>query len=282
MDETTHKDNRNQKAVRWYSSVLKQDSVSSSESTAMPDVGLERTDAPSHRYSSDVSMDHAIGNAVAKHKFKEFAKLSKDEHLMLQWNMKNVEYALGANISDLSMKFWDSDERHAFDGDHVLLREGYSAVIQHMVRKLESFGDKFESKIDFPVGKVEYARRSTSEKYLDRSLKKRKLIELSDTCSISSQDEKQNVKCDFVVCAVPLGVLKDSVASEAGVTDTETNKLVFEPPLPFSKRDAISTVGFGLLDKLYIQFKTPFWREPLGLSAEKYLFGNSSGVYPHF
>jgi hypothetical protein len=32
---------------------------------------------------------------------------------MLVWNLKNVEYALGANASlDLSMKYWDIDERH--------------------------------------------------------------------------------------------------------------------------------------------------------------------------
>lgn len=53
-------------------------------------LGLARTDAPPHRHSSDVSIDCATGKAIAKHKFREFSKLSRDEHLMLQWNMKNV------------------------------------------------------------------------------------------------------------------------------------------------------------------------------------------------
>ena len=56
---------------------------------------------------------------------------------MLLWNTKNIEYALGANISDLSMKYWDADERHAFEGDHVLLKQGFSAVIEYMLASLE-------------------------------------------------------------------------------------------------------------------------------------------------
>ena len=280
-------------AVRWYSANLKNESNLSAgdKKSHSPtkqygdlneDLGLKKTDAPPHRRSSDISIDHAIGKAVAKHKFREFSKLSEDEHLMLQWNMKNVEYALGANISDLSMKFWDSDERHAFEGDHVLLREGYSAVVDYMVEKIEKYGSKkFQRILNFPIGKVEYARRSTTQKYRDEA--QRKLVELSDSCRVTSEDESTSVKCDFVVCTLPLGVLKHSVSSdpeEGRMTDEE--RVVFEPPLPMSKQDSINTVGFGLLDKLYLQFPTAFWRKPLGLEGDKYLFGNSSGVNPHF
>lgn len=275
---------RNQMAVRWYSAGLgggPEDASKVDDPEAPGNNGgkrwsssqLKKTDAPPHRYSSDMSIDFAIGKAIAKHKFREFSKLTKDEHSMLEWNMKNVEFALGANISDLSMKFWDSDERHAFEGDHVLLKEGYSSIVDHMVQELEKF-EKFKSVTDFPIGKVEYARKTTAQKYPDRA--ERKLVELSDTCSVSTEDGQKTMKFDFLVCTLPLGVLKHSV------TDTETEKkVVFEPPLPPSKCDSINTVGFGLLDKLFLQFETPFWREPLGLERDKYLFGNSSGVNPH-
>jgi len=226
-----------------------------------------------------MSVDHAIGKSIAKHKFREFSKLTKDEHSMLQWNMKNVEYALGANITDLSMKFWDSDERHAFEGDHVLLKEGYSTVVEYMVEKLKEYGGKkFKVELDFPIGKVEYARRSTTEKYQDRS--KRKLVDLSDTCCITSEDGQRSVKVDFVVCTLPLGVLKHALSGESE-NGLHGKNVEFEPPLPLSKCDSINTVGFGLLDKLYLQFPTAFWRGPLGLAGDKYLFGNSSGFNSH-
>ena len=290
---------RKQTAVRWYSANLKSDSKKAAQTmedfkaaTTENDqteagLGLKMTDAPSHRFSSDMSIDNAIGKAIAKHKFREFSKLTKDEHSMLQWNMKNVEYALGANVGDLSMKFWDSDERHAFEGDHVLLKEGYSTVVDHMVKKLKEYGDKkFKVELNFPVGAVEYARRTTTQKYQDRS--QRKLVELSDTCSVTSEDGQRSIKLDFVVCTLPLGVLKHSLSDLPDVPDSSEDgseaiaqKVMFEPPLPVSKRDSINTVGFGLLDKLYLQFATPFWRKPLGLEGDKYLFGNSSGHNSH-
>jgi Flavin containing amine oxidoreductase/PHD-like zinc-binding domain len=265
------------------SSNVQPDNASSSPTKRSEDkrLGLKKTDAPSHRHSSDMSIDIAIARAIQTHKFRDFSKLTKDEHVMLEWNMKNVEYALGANVSDLSMKFWDSDERHAFEGDHVLLREGYSSIVDYMVQKLEQYGEeKFKAISNFPIGKVQYARRSTTEKYSDR--KQRKLVELSDACCVIAEDERRSIKCDFVVCTLPLGVLKHAVEPSTQSEEDTVPKVVFEPPLPESKRDTINTVGFGLLDKLYLQFADAFWREPLGLQGDKYLFGNSSGLHSHY
>ncbi|MGV6838727.1 MAG: FAD-dependent oxidoreductase [Planktomarina sp.] len=51
---------------------------------------------------------------------------------------------------------------------------------------------------------------------------------------------------DAVLVTVPLGVLKN-------------DGIVFEPPLPPQKQRAIDDIGFGLLDKLYLQFDHVFW-----------------------
>ncbi|MCB0101776.1 MAG: FAD-dependent oxidoreductase [Anaerolineales bacterium] len=50
------------------------------------------------------------------------------------------------------------------------------------------------------------------------------------------------------VVTFPLGVLKQGV-------------IKFEPPLPSSKRDAISRLGMGLLSKVYLKFPEAFWDE---------------------
>lgn len=84
--------------MRWYASVLGPGATPGGASCALA------TDAPSHRSSSDVSIDHAIGRVIAKNNQKKFVKLSEIEQNLLRWNVLNINYALGANISDLSMK----------------------------------------------------------------------------------------------------------------------------------------------------------------------------------
>ena len=51
---------------------------------------------------------------------------------------------------------------------------------------------------------------------------------------------------DAVIVTVPLGVLK-------------AQRIAFAPPLPQAKQTAIQRLGFGLLDKLYLQFDDVFW-----------------------
>lgn len=269
-------EDRAQKAVRWYAEGLNKNPAK--------EIKLQQHDAPSHRHSSDVSIDHAVGKAVAKHNHREFRKFGEEEHSLLLWNTKNVEYALGANIPDLSMKYWDSDERHAFEGDHVLLKQGYSMVVRHLEKELRDRGDIFKCEMDFAVGKVEYARKSTTEAYppsLDGRL--RRLVDLSDSCCVVSKDGKRNLKFDFLVSTLPLGVLKESVEAAAASENEEKQPgVVFEPPLPFPKVDAIRNTGFGLLNKVYLQFQQAFWRNSSIFDADgQTLFGNASGLHPH-
>jgi len=277
LEDVVNGEDRNQTAVRWYASVLSDaDALTRDSSVEVKGSRAKAEDAPLHRQSSDMSVDRAIGNAIAHHKLSEFSRLSEDERRMLVWNLKNVEYALGANISDLSMKFWDIDERHAFEGDHVILKQGYSVVIDHLLAQLKRREDRFKCILDFAAGKIEYARRSTTQLYVDSAAQNRRLVELSDTCCITSQNSDSVIKCDFAVCAVPLGVLKESII------DTEIEKrLQFHPQLPDLKCDAIKAIGFGLLDKIYLQFSSAFWRTKDVIAKGQLLFGNATGVNPH-
>jgi len=53
---------------------------------------------------------------------------------------------------------------------------------------------------------------------------------------------------DRVIVTVPLGVLK-------------AESIIFEPPLPADKLEAITRLGFGLLNKVALRFDQPFWPE---------------------
>lgn len=267
-----------QKACRWYGSVL------TSSHAQRSDVHREiplRNPPSKHRETLDITIDNAIGAAMKGR--EEFEHLTDQERNLLLWYAKNAEYALGADLKDLSMMYWDSDETHAFGGDHVLLKQGYSTLVEHILKKCESFGDCFKILKDCPIGKIEFARNSTSHPYRQKesSIKR---IDLSDTCSVESKDGTWRLGFDFVVSAVPLGVLKDSINPRKS-----ESPLTFEPSLPHSKTAAIENVGFGLLDKVYLQFPSAFWRKPgikSSLSGTPFLghdsmiFGNASGLNP--
>ena len=273
-------------AVRWYASefVPTHTCTDGNLGSRVDKIKTRKVPSGRHRDSSDTSVDEAIGKIVANGRLTEFASLSEEERGMLYWNLKNIEYALGANVSDLSMKFWDIDERHAFGGDHVILKQGYSCIVDHLHKKLKQRGDRFTCLLNTPVEVVEYARKSTCNPYFCPTQRHKRFVELSDSCRVIFENctvengAPSSIPCDFVVCAVPLGVLKDSIMEK----NNGSPKLVFEPALPFSKRDAIESVGFGLLDKVYLQFpeaKDAFWRDVL--KEGQTLFGNASACNPH-
>lgn len=53
-------------------------------------------------------------------------------------------------------------------------------------------------------------------------------------------------EADHIVVTLPLGVL-------------QAGKVAFNPELPRKKREAIATLGMGVLNKCYLLFKEPFW-----------------------
>lgn len=264
-----------QKAVRWYASALQK---------AGSEEDPEVTDVPNHRSSTDVSIDHAIGEIMKKK--QRLGMLSDEECNLLNWYTKNTEYALGSNLRDLSMRYWDSDEKHAFDGDHVLLKQGYATVTDYILKRCNEYGKRFQLMTNSPIEKIEYARNTTSHPY-PSSVATKVAVSLSDTCRVTTRDNGTS-NFDFVVCALPLGVLKHSISACVKEEAAPKSKpIIFDPQLPVSKRDAIENVGFGLLNKVYLQFPTAFWRRPGSTQGTPFLangqsiFGNASGFNPH-
>jgi hypothetical protein len=264
-------------------------------------------DVASYRYSSDVSVQIATKEALTRH----CAGFSPEEMHLLNWNIKHAEYSFGANIEDLSMvsnrllkgtsnhfmdltilsalnggcsfrqKYWDADDDYAFKGKHVLLEEGYSTIASAILTKCRESGDSFKLHLDHSVEKIEYDLKCYSRADQDGP---NTSIGVSDTCRITGGAAKSSQTCDFTVVALPLGVLKSSVKESSNRPN-----VVFKPPLPATKVDSIEHVGFGILNKIYIQFPFSFWRKRSSkedLKGSAYLsdaennFGNASAVNP--
>ena len=75
------------------------------------------------------------------------------------------------------------------------------------------------------------------------------------TCN-RNQTNPATIKCDAVLCTLPLGVLKQSIAQNPqGLLNTVS----FNPPLPDWKVESIKRLGYGNLNKVVLCFDRIFW-----------------------
>jgi spermine oxidase len=73
-------------------------------------------------------------------------------------------------------------------------------------------------------------------------------------------DGAATLTADHVILTVSLGVLKASV----GKDEYSPGAIAFDPPLPQFKRDAVSRLGFGVVNKLFIELEVAEAPEPEG------------------
>jgi len=144
---------------------------------------------------------------------------------VLDWYYANLEYACATDLSALGVQQWDQDDPYEFEGEHLMCCQGYASMIAKL-------GEHLDISYNTAVNSVEYS-------------------ELGVTCHVTREDQHaEQLQCDICVVTVPLGVLKK-------------NCIHFVPPLPDWKADAISKLGFGLLNKVGILFEEIFWERDL-------------------
>ena len=66
--------------------------------------------------------------------------------------------------------------------------------------------------------------------------------------SINQEGETQVYLSQKVICTLPLGLLKEKVVK-------------FDPPLPSAHQHSIDSLGFRMMDKVFLAFEQPFWKE---------------------
>ncbi|KAK3066755.1 hypothetical protein LTR53_016761 [Teratosphaeriaceae sp. CCFEE 6253] len=121
-----------------------------------------------------------------------------------------------------------------FEGDQVFLQDGYIAVIGEVAKQLINAG-------------IVNLNEEVKQIRWDASL-----IEIDTTGGTYTADE--------VICSLPLGVLQ----YHQRLTDVKTS--LFLPELPDKKREAIASLGFGTLDKIFLVYDSPWWTEEPFLS----------------
>ncbi|MEC9267408.1 MAG: FAD-dependent oxidoreductase [Alphaproteobacteria bacterium] len=126
-----------------------------------------------------------------------------------------TEFSKGAPIEDLSAVYHDDDE--VFDLPDVVVANGYDSI-------LKPIADGLDIRLSTPVRSIWYDEDEGVEVTTDQGA----------------------IAADYVICSVPLGVLK-------------AGSIAFDPPLPDEIQSKIDRVGFNSVTKLALKFTEPFW-----------------------
>ncbi|XP_045792774.1 lysine-specific histone demethylase 1 homolog 1 [Trifolium pratense] len=124
------------------------------------------------------SVDAPLGTALEA--FRRVYKVAEDkeERMLLNWHLANLEYANATLMSNLSMAYWDQDDPYEMGGDHCFIPGGNETFVRALAEDLPIF----------------YGRTVECIKYG------------SDGVLVCT--EGQHFRGDMVLCTVPLGVLK--------------------------------------------------------------------------
>ncbi|TAQ89692.1 hypothetical protein B7494_g1960 [Chlorociboria aeruginascens] len=188
-----------------------------------PGVGIE----------SDLDLERAVSSKYATlgtvfdEAIRQYARIVDFTPLdlrLINWHVANLEYSNAITCNKLSLGGWDLDAGNEWEGKHTMVTGGYQQV---------------------PRGLL-YCPQPLSVR--KKSIAKR-IVYSHEHTNIPSKIECEDgeaIEADYIVSTIPLGVLK-------------RQEIQFEPPLPEWKMGAIQRVGFGVLNKVILVYKEPFW-----------------------
>ncbi|XP_004499223.1 lysine-specific histone demethylase 1 homolog 3 isoform X2 [Cicer arietinum] len=163
--------------------------------------------------------------------------LDPQERRVMDWHFAHLEYGCAALLKEVSLPYWNQDDVYGgFGGAHCMIKGGYSNVV-------ESLGEGLAVHLNHVVTNVSYGIKEPGQNY------KVKVSTLNGNEFFG----------DAVLTTVPLGCLK-----------AET--IQFSPSLPEWKYSSIQRLGFGVLNKVVLEFPTVFWDDSVdyfGATAEE-------------
>uniref|UniRef100_A0A0E0CRP4 SWIRM domain-containing protein n=1 Tax=Oryza meridionalis TaxID=40149 RepID=A0A0E0CRP4_9ORYZ len=123
-------------------------------------------------------VDVSLGMALEAFRAAHGVAAEREERMLLDWHLANLEYANAAPLADLSMAFWDQDDPYEMGGDHCFIPGGNSRFVRALADGIPIFYGQNVRRIQYGCdGAMVYT-------------------------------DKQTFCGDMVLCTVPLGVLK--------------------------------------------------------------------------
>ncbi|XP_022759701.1 lysine-specific histone demethylase 1 homolog 3-like isoform X2 [Durio zibethinus] len=209
----------------------------------MAEIGADIEETESHS-SMDALYDSKASNVIGKipeEKFSEEEILSPLERRVMNWHYAHLEYGCAASLKEVSLPHWNQDDVYGgFGGAHCMIKGGYSTVV-------ESLGEGLFIHLNHVVTNISYSLKDSG---IDDSQNRQVKVSTSNGSEFSG---------DAVLITVPLGCLK-------------VGAIKFSPPLPQWKHSSIQRLGFGVLNKVVLEFPEVFWDDTVdyfGVTAEE-------------
>jgi monoamine oxidase len=178
---------------------------------------------------SAVNSKYATLGSVFDEAIRQYARIVDFTPLdlrLINWHVANLEYSNAITCNKLSLGGWDLDAGNEWEGKHTMVTGGY----QQVPRGLLSCPKPLNVRKRSNVKRISYnSQNSTMPSRIE--------------C-----EGGEIIEAEYIVSTVPLGVLKQ-------------NNIQFDPPLPEWKTGAIQRIGFGVLNKIVLVYKEPFWDE---------------------
>ncbi|KAJ8772639.1 hypothetical protein K2173_027816 [Erythroxylum novogranatense] len=154
--------------------------------------------------------------------------LSPLERRVMDWHFANLEYGCAALLKEVSLPHWNQDDIYGgFGGAHCMIKGGYSNV-------LESLGEGVLVHLNHVVTDISYG---VKDEGVDEGQ--------TNKVKVCTSNGSEFVG-DAALITVPLGCLK-------------AGSIKFSPPLPSWKISSIQRLGFGVLNKVVLEFPEVFW-----------------------
>ncbi|XP_027065185.1 probable polyamine oxidase 5 [Coffea arabica] len=172
-------------------------------------------------------------------------KHQRDQVKMLgNWSGKALEEAIFAMHENTQRTYTSAGDLHTLDynaeseyilfpGEEITIAKGYLSIIESLASVL-------------PAGLVQLGRKVTKIEWQpDGHLPIAAVPNGHGTMPVKLHFlDGSTMSADHVILTVSLGVLKHGIREDAGM---------FDPPLPGFKTEAISKLGYGVVNKLFLQ-----------------------------
>ncbi|CAL9162499.1 unnamed protein product [Musa hybrid cultivar] len=160
-----------------------------------------------------------------------------------EWSLEELEECVFAMHEFMERTCTSADDLNELDlaaeseyrdypGDQITIAKGYSQIVEHLASAL-------------PPGMIRLGRRLRRIEWCSDGDGDGQPVRLH------FEGEHSAMAADHVIVTVSLGVLKAGLGKAGG----DTSGVKFSPPLPAFKQEAIERLGFGVVDKLFMEIE---------------------------
>ncbi|KAL9652010.1 hypothetical protein ABK040_000351 [Willaertia magna] len=185
-------------------------------------------DYTNDKKKKDISLELSMQNYLPNF---EFLAAQEDKKGITNrfWNaMRNyAEHYEGTEMENMSTKQYVDCPR--LEGESVFFVDTYGQFLRQLASELTNT----TIKVSESVCEIKYLEELEQIEVVTRS--------------------GLTVTCDYCICTAPLGVLRQKEPTVSSIN--------FTPKLSEEKQEALGHIGFGLLDKVILQFEKRFWGE---------------------